>query len=1412
MLISCLAAVLAPISPPAAGDWPQWGYNAARTAITPEELPNKLQLQWSLQLPSPQPAWPESQYKLQFDASYEPIVLGKLLFIGSMISDSITAYDTETGAEKWRYYTQGPVRFAPAAANGRLYAVSDDGYLYCLAAKTGKLLWKFRGGPSDRMVLGNDRLVSMWPARGAPVVYDNRVYFAAGIWPFMGTFIHALDAETGKVVWTNSGSGSTWTKQQHSTGAFAGVAPQGYIAATKDKLLVSGGRTVPAVYDRQTGELIYYHPSVRRVSKDIGGYGVTVNGEYFYNRNIVCNLKDGKDLVAYWPGVTIDNFVHWVKDGKLTASGFPVITEKVKNRYGRTVRISYLKPKWTAKVDPAPDYVTMKAGHRLYGWAEDGAVIAIDIYQEGKPLSSLVGKIAGEPWSLAAADKKLFVVTKEGGVFCFGAKAGGAIPSKTEAMAETSSAAAAAVKAILERSGTSEGYCVLLGIPDTAFVNELIAQSKLHVIAVDRNDKAVAALRRKTDDAGLYGKRIVAVAGCPFTCPLPQYMANLIVADNLPDDEARPAAIRGAYEVLRPYGGAMCFFEKDASKRREIENLLTGMKLPGAKVTAQDTGLVTLRRTGALPDSGTWTHQYANAAKTVVSKDKRVKLPLGLLWFGGPPNDEILPRHGHGPSPQVVGGRLFIEGRNLMRAVDVYTGRLLWQRTIKGLGQYYDNTAHHAGAGDVGSNYVSLADGIYVLTPGGCEVLNPADGKTLRKITLPDDYGLKSGMKPRWGSMTIWKDLLIATTTPIDIFPHRVIRGKKKGSAKPATAPAPLTGGMSLIARGAQWQYLAGSHPKGKWTDPDYKDDAWKSGSAGFGYNDRGNRTVFEDMIDSYSVVYIRRKFNVAKAADLGKLVLLINYDDAFIAYINGTEVLRVGVARGSGADAGEVKDHEAKGFEAFEIKSAAKLLRDGDNVLAVEGHNEDIKSTDFTLDPYLVTLTGDAESALEVTAGVETNAEFASSSKTLMVMDRHSGKVLWTRGARASFRHNGIVAGDGKVFCIDKLSPGRLGVLKRRGVAPNLVSVLYALDARTGKVIWKKADKKEVFGTWLAYSPEHDVLVQCGSRYRDRAWDEVAAGIAVYRAKTGEVVWKDPKLAYSGPLIVYHDELITNGSRGKGIKLLTGEESKWSWARQYGCNTAIASEYLLTFRSGAAGYYDLTRKGGTGNLGGFKSGCTANLIAADGVLSAPDYTRTCLCSYQNQASLAMVHMPDVEVWTFGGKMDERGKTDEGGNVGVNFGAPGDRLDDNGTFWSEYPLEGVRPKRPPLVTKVKGPKTELRYFRMHSSVMKGDGLNWVAASGVEGARSVSLAAEGRYTVRLHFSEPRTDAAKGGRVFSVAIGEREVLGDFDIVSAAGGPNVAVIKEFKGVEADKTLDITLTPSAGKTLLCGVELVPD
>jgi hypothetical protein len=267
----------------------------------------------------------------------------------------------------------------------------------------------------------------------------------------------------------------------------------------------------------------------------------------------------------------------------------------------------------------------------------------------------------------------------------------------------------------------------------------------------------------------------------------------------------------------------------------------------------------------------------------------------------------------------------------------------------------------------------------------------------------------------------------------------------------------------------------------------------------------------------------------------------------------------------------------------------------------------------------------------------------------------------------------------------------------------------------------------------------------------------------------------------------------------------------------------------LLTFRSAAAGFYDLDRRGGTGNFGGFKSGCTSNLVAADGVLNAPDYTRTCTCSYQNQTSLALVHMSEVETWTFN---NYHPGEDRIRYLGVNLGAPGDRRTDDGTLWIEYPFVGGPGPHITVTTEPEAPD----WFYRHSLRLKGNGLKWVGGSGVRGLRTLTISLvnplpppglagaepepieppkvdDNPYTVRLHFAEP-DDLPAGARIMDVSVQGRSAFKALDVSAEAGGADRVLVKTLRNVAAGNTLTITLTPSAGtaETLLCGVELLAE
>ncbi len=346
-----------------------------------------------------------------------------------------------------------------------------------------------------------------------------------------------------------------------------------------------------------------------------------------------------------------------------------------------------------------------------------------------------------------------------------------------------------------------------------------------------------------------------------------------------------------------------------------------------------------------------------------------------------------------------------------------------------------------------------------------------------------------------------------------------------------------------------------------------------------------------------------------------------------------------------------------------------------------------------------------------------------STGSRVLVVMERHTGKVAWTMTAGQEFRHNGICAGGGRLYAVDR--PPAPGPFNRTDALNGPPATLYVLDLATGRRIWSTS--QNVSGTWLAYSRENDILIESGRQARDSLVDE-AKGMRAFHAADGALLWNDSQA--KGAAMV-HGNTILKESGGANLMTgapvfhndpITGVATEWTWVRLYGCNTPAASEHMLMFRSGAAGFYDLARSGGTGNFGGFRSSCTNNLIVAGGVLTAPDYTRTCTCSYQVQTSLALVPDADTEMWTYTGTGDRLQVTGVVKRLGLNFGAAGDRVDDNGTLWLEYPSVGGR--SPDVEVSTGSDKVE--YYRRHASVIKGP-MGWVTASG---AAQPALSARG----------------------------------------------------------------------------------
>lgn len=1340
-----------------AADWPMWRHDAGHGAVSSEQLTDKLHLQWHRQLEKPRRAWTDqSNANIYFDLSYEPVVAGKRVFVGSMNDDSIAAYETESGREIWRHFTGGPVRFAPVVYQSKVYAASDDGFLYCLDASDGTLVWRFQAAPRNDKILGNGRLISRWPVRGAPVIFDNTLYFAASIWAFEGTFIYALDPETGREQWCNSGSGTDWMQQQHHTPAFAGVCPQGYLAASDKVLLVPSGRAVPGGYDRRTGRLLYWQGSSRDFGKNAGGYDVSIAEDQFLNGSALYSLDTGKgvtkvpagllrmpgDLLKVPLGVQTEGAIYYTQDHELRIFSLDTKIDVVKRDLG-----------------VAPGRVFARAGNDLLCGSAKGLVSLVDVSEKDHPKMTFQSRVDGPVWQMLAADQKLFVVTESGGLFCFGAERKAPQVHRVS-VTQAASPENAIVRLVRDHVASKSGhggYALVVGAESEEASTAVMMHSRMHTVVLDPVEAKVAALRQRMHALGVYGSRVSAIVADPEDAGLPPYMAELIIADD--GVGLSKAAVAKLYECLRPYGGTAFLPARYSAVVNELQ-------LPRAEVTTSG-AFVCVKRQGALPGSAAWTHQYADAGNSVMSHDDLVKPPFGTLWFGGPSNDNVLPRHGHGPSPQVAGGRLLIEGENMFRCLDVYTGRLLWERQIEGIGHYYRNTGHHPGANEIGSNHISFPDAVYLTLPEKCLKLDPATGETLQEFRLPER---SDGTQAHWGFINASGDYLVAAASPVtvqitnpQIPPVSEATFVSETITQLDNTDADVGIAVNVDIRGAK-QLLLVLEPADKnvsdhcaWLQPRLTGPNGEQKLTEVPWNWGWSRSLREKprvgLNDRNRVLTVHRK---QRADGIG-----VHARSAFMYDL-------------------------PEGFDQFKCRvavddTASNSLR---GVKAVVHVIKDLKGAG-------------PKSSLSEVQGVTDNDRYGPSSRDLYVLNRQSGEVVWNARAHYNFRHNAIVMSQDKLFCIDAMTADKDAYLKRRGLAIKEKPTLTAFDLATGKVVWRT--QENVFGTWLGYSAEHDLLMQAGSRNRDRSWDDVGKGVSVRKASDGELVWQEPSFQYGGPLIIYHDQFITNGSGGRGYSLLTGEPRGWSWSRKYGCNTATASEHLLLFRSSSAAYYDLKNKGGTINFGGFKSGCTSNMVPADGVLSVPDYTRTCTCSYQNQTSLALIHRPGSEAWAAHGKPSA-------GRVGINLGAEGDRLAADGTYWTEYPLSGSGESANRKISIEGG-----RYFQHHSLLFEEHPKAWIAASGVEGAEQIELPLEkGRYAVRLYFSEPDRQAVVGQRVFDVFINGKKVLSEFDLSADGQKPRRTTIKSWDGIAVDSALRISLKSLNGRTILCGVEVI--
>ena len=155
----------------------------------------------------------------------------------------------------------------------------------------------------------------------------------------------------------------------------------------------------------------------------------------------------------------------------------------------------------------------------------------------------------------------------------------------------------------------------------------------------------------------------------------------------------------------------------------------------------------------------------------------------------------------------------------------------------------------------------------------------------------------------------------------------------------------------TLINNGSSWSYYDNlNEPTDQgpfdWNDNSYDDSAWSSGNAHMGYGDGDEATVVNS---SALTLYVRHSFNVVDASLYDTLSLNLTFDDGAIIYLNGVEVDRQNMPAGApfyGVFASSVGTENGTSST-----SIANSLVNGNNVIAVEIHQESAGSSDISFD-----------------------------------------------------------------------------------------------------------------------------------------------------------------------------------------------------------------------------------------------------------------------------------------------------------------------------------------------------------------------------------------------------------------------------------------------------------------------------
>ena len=189
----------------------------------------------------------------------------------------------------------------------------------------------------------------------------------------------------------------------------------------------------------------------------------------------------------------------------------------------------------------------------------------------------------------------------------------------------------------------------MLGAGDGSLLFDLLKQTELIICCLEPDAGKRNRIRAILDEAGLLGMRAQLHSGSFDEISYAPYCGNCIIWGSKLGSSAHKVDFKGLYRSLRPWGG-VAYELSDNPSGSASRSKLAGSGVPEKEIADGSFGTVVKR--GPLPGAGEWTRGHANPGNTFSSGDDIVKLPLGILWWGGVGPEQkqqaqkLIPLHG----------------------------------------------------------------------------------------------------------------------------------------------------------------------------------------------------------------------------------------------------------------------------------------------------------------------------------------------------------------------------------------------------------------------------------------------------------------------------------------------------------------------------------------------------------------------------------------------------------------------------------------------------------------------------------------------------------------------------------------------------------------------------------------------